>query len=429
MAQKPHWPADLALTPQVFQFQDRYHEDLIAERFAAMFDYAWGIRELEWDLGALHAGQVALEYLRAIMPDGTPLTYDAQEARGCAPCSVDHLQESGSVIVHLGVERLSRQELGDDSVPSRFAKERVLVTDSANGGQWVELEWLRPRLSLHLEGERLDSYTTLPCARVLRVGPGAVGFDPTFVPPILTIGASSYLDVELRRALDGLKARSLALGRLALRDGAEDVRAWLMSLIASFVPRIADAIERRDHPHQAYLLVAETLGALSAFTAQGDVTIPPFEFYYLGPVFAVLFASLRSVLDALGAEYYRNIPLSAADPTTLYAELKDPGILRMAFYLGVAGDDVERIRREVPRIFKVASWRDLTQVVSTRSKGVTLLAQGAAPSALPTVGGVVYFLLQKDEAFAPIFKTGELAVHRPELPGVREVSLYAVESA
>jgi predicted component of type VI protein secretion system len=255
-----------------------------------------------------------------------------------------------------------------------------------------------------------------------------MGFDPTFIPPILTIGASRFLDVELRRALDGLQACRLALGRLPLRDGAEDVRPWLVSLIGSFVPRIADAIERRAHPHQTYLLVAETLGALSAFTAQGDARIPPFEFYYLGPVFSVLFASLRSVLDALGAENYRRIPLSAADPTTLYAELKDPGIFRMAFYLGVAGDDVERIRREVPRIFKVASWRELAQVVRTRSKGVTLLAEGAVPSALPSIGGVVYFLLQKDEAFAPIFKTGELAVHHPEFPGIREVSLFAVET-
>jgi type VI secretion system protein ImpJ len=426
MAQKPHWPMDLALTTHVFQFQDRYHEDLIAERFAATFAYAWGISELEWDLRALGAGQVALRHLRAIMPDGTPLSFDAKEASTCAPRSVRDLPPDRSLIVYLGIPRLVPRSAGDDAVPSRYVKERVLVPDFASGSEPVELEWLRPRLSLHLEGERLDSYTTLPCARVIRVG-GVVGFDPVFVPPVLTIGASSFLDVELRRAFDGLAGTRLSLRRLSVRDGNDGVRRWLLSLLNSFLSRIGDVIEQRAHPHRAYLLLVEMVGALSAFTPQGDVKMPPFDFDHLGPVFAQLFASLRGVLDALGAEQYRRIALSMSDPTTLYADLREPGIFRRDFYLGVSGDDVERIRQEVPQVFKVASWGDLKRVVGTHSKGVTLRPEHVTPPALPDTRGVVYFLLEKNEAFAPIFKTGELGIHHAALPGVREVAFYAVE--
>jgi type VI secretion system protein ImpJ len=427
MVQKPNWPMDLALTTHVFQFQDQYHEALIAERIAATSAYAWGISELEWDLRALGSGQVALRQLRAIMPDGTPLACDPKDAATCAPRSVRDLPADGSVIVHVGIPRLAARAAGEDATASRYVKERVLVPDFANGSEPVELEWLRPRLSLHLEGERLDSYTTLPCARVVRIGAGVVGFDPTFVPPVLTLGASSFLDVELRRVFDGLAGSRLTLKRLPTRDGNDGVRRWLLSLMNSFLPRIADVIEQRAHPHRAYLLLAEMVGALSAFTPQGDAKIPPFDFDHLGPVFAQLFASLRSVIDVLGAEQYRRIALSMSDPTTLYADLREPGIFRKEFYLGVAGDDVERLRQEVPQTFKVASWSDLARVISTHSKGVTLRPEHVTPAALPDTRGVVYFLLEKNEAFAPIFKTGELGIHHAALPGVREVALYAVE--
>src|SRR5580698_4897640 len=138
MAQKPHWPMDLALTTHVFQFQDRYHEDLIAERFGAMFNYAWGISELEWDLRSLSSGQVALKHLRAIMPDGTPISCDAREAQACAPRSVRDLPENGSVIIHLGIPRLAPPSIGTDSVATRYVKERALVPDFANGSEPVE---------------------------------------------------------------------------------------------------------------------------------------------------------------------------------------------------------------------------------------------------------------------------------------------------
>ena len=43
--------------------------------------------------------------------------------------------------------------------------------------------------------------------------------------------------------------------------------------------------------------------------------------------------------------------------------------------------------------------------------------------------GSVYFRLEKNEAFSPIYKTGELGLHHGGLPGVREISLYVVDPA
>jgi type VI secretion system protein ImpJ len=428
MAQKPHWPVDLVLTTHVFQFQDRYHEDLVAERFEAMFSYSWGVSELEWDLPSLGAGELSLRRLRAILPDGTPVAVDARDAETCPPLSVRDIAPDGSLVVYLATPRTGSRSSGADSITSRYVKERTLVPDYANGSAPAELEWLRPRLSLLREGERLDAYTVLQCARVVRSAAGALSLDLSFVPPVLSVGASTFLDLELRRALDALASQRLALRRLPSRDGGDGVRKWLISLMSGFVPRLADVIEQRAHPHDAYLVLSEIVGALASFTQQGDAPIPPFDFVHLGPVFANLFAAFHGILEALGAEQYRKIALRVSDAVTLYAELKEPGIFRKDFYLSVLGDDPERLRIEAPAKFKIASWSDLARVISTHSKGVTLRLEHVPPPSLPDVPGAVYFLLEKSEAFTPIYKTGELGIHHGGLPGVREIALYVVDA-
>jgi type VI secretion system protein ImpJ len=213
------------------------------------------------------------------------------------------------------------------------------------------------------------------------------------------------------------------------RDSSDAPRQWLLGLISAFIPKLADVIDQRAHPHVAYRVLVETIGALAAFTSSGDIPIPSFDYERLGTVFTDLFLASQGVLDALAAEQYRRIPLRPSDPATLYAELREPGIFRNDFFLAVLGDDVERLRAEVPRMFKVAAWNELSAVVISHSKGLTLEPQQSAPPALPNAPGVVYFRLAKGESFTSIFKTSEMGIHHGGMPGVREMVLYAVDPA
>jgi type VI secretion system protein ImpJ len=426
MPQKPHWPLGLDLGPHVFQFQDRYHEELIAERFAAFFDYAWGISELEWDTRGLTTGQVMPKRLRAILPDGTPIACDAGEA-SCPARVIRDLGSRPTMEVYLAVPKLGTSGADANGKLNRYAKERTIVPDFTTGGDPVELDWLRPNLELLVEGEKLERFTTLACARLVRTTTGGWVFDAAFVPPVLSIATSTFLEAGLRRLLDGLSNRRLALRRAPPRATNDSARQWVLSLVSGFIPRLVDVLEQRAHPHLAYRVVVEALGALAAFTPRGDVAIPAFDFDHLGDVFSNLFHSFQIILDALGAEQYQRIPLVASDQATLYAVLKEAGIFRKDFYVAVAGDDLQRIRAEVPRMFKIAAWNDLARVLATHSKGVTLEPQQSSPAALPDTPGSVYFRLEKNEAFSPIYKTGELGLHHGGLPGVREILLYAVD--
>jgi type VI secretion system protein ImpJ len=428
MPQKPHWPNDLHLKSHTYQFQDRYHEELVAERFAAMFDHAWGLSDIEWDVAGLATGQLALRHVRAILPDGTPVACSPSAPDTCPTKDVRDLGSRTSVLVYLSVAK-SGPVTEPEGKSRRYVTERALVPDYANGGDPVELEWLRPNLELRLEGERLERYTTLPCARLVRSATGGVALDPTYIPPILNVSASPFLNAELRKAIDGLEARRVALRRAPTRDASDAPRQFLLSLLGGLVPRLRDAVDMRAHPHKAYLVLAETAGALAAFTPRGDASIPAFDYDRLEVTFGDLLRSVYAALGDLAAEQYRSVALRASDPTMLYAELREPGVFRREFFLVIAGDDVERLRAEVPRTVKVAAWADIVAVVNSHSKGIALEALQSGPSVLPNTPGAVYFRLSKTDAFEAVYKTSDMGIYHGGLAGIREIALYTVDPA
>jgi type VI secretion system protein ImpJ len=426
MLTKPHWTQGLELTAHHFQSLDRYHEDLIARRLDASLDYTWGIHEIQWDPRAIAAGQLVLTKLDAILPDGTPVACDAAEGSAGPSLTIHDLGKKNALEVYLGVSRSGVGETG--SVSARYVRESVLVADLGGGSDPARVECLRPNLRLLLEGESLQDHVTLPCARVVRSASGQVAFDDAFVPPVLAVSASPYLRRELRRALDELLTRQALHARTAPREVSEILQRWLATIIGSFVPRVADLVQQRfAHPLTAYRVIAELLGALAPFSRTGTHRIPPFQYDQLGAVFAEMFGGLAALLEAIGAEQHRRIPLVRVDPSTLFGELSEPAIFRNDFFLRFAGHDVEELRNRVPHHVKVASWADLGNVVRSATSGVALRHEPRPPTTLPNGHGSLYFKLDRGEAFGAIVKHGQLGIHYAAGLPVTDISLFAVE--
>jgi type VI secretion system protein ImpJ len=419
MLHKPLWTDGLELGCHHFQLDDGYHEQLIAHRLEAIFDHTWGIHEIRWDARAIGAGQLVLKKLDAILPDGTPIACDEDNAQATPAIPIADLGPKNAREVYVGIHR---------DGPHRYVREQVLVPDLSGGHEPARVECLRPNLRLLLEGDGLQDFVTLPCARVVRSSGGQLAFDETFVPPILAVNASPYLRRELRRALDALMARQALQARSSPRDVTEVVQRWLASIVGSFVPRLADLVhERYTHPLAAYRMLAELLGALAPFTRAGYHRIPAFEYDRLGSVFAEMFAGLGAVLDAIGADHHRRIPLVRIDPTTLFADLNEPAIFRNDFLLGVTGLDADELRTRVPHHFKVGSWVDLPELVRSSTGGVALKHEPRPPGTLPGGPGALYFRLEKAETFSSIVKTGQMGIHHVLGLSLTDVALFAVE--
>src|SRR5829696_4954662 len=64
------WTKGVLLTPQHFQTQDRFLEDLVAFQLSTLTFAPWGFRTLEIDREALAGGVLALAEASGIFPDG-----------------------------------------------------------------------------------------------------------------------------------------------------------------------------------------------------------------------------------------------------------------------------------------------------------------------------------------------------------------------
>ncbi|MCL2724721.1 MAG: type VI secretion system baseplate subunit TssK [Polyangiaceae bacterium] len=428
MLQKPHWPLGLPLRPHHFQFQDRYHERFIARRLDALVDYAWGFSELAWDEHALATGQLTPIRIEAILPDGTPVACGTAESPYIPGRTIPNFGSKDTLDVYLGVPRVhpGRPNV-DANGGARYVQETVLVPDFASGTEPVNVAWLRPNVSFLFEGERLGSYDALPCARLMRAGGGQLAFDHTFVPPVITVQASPHLHGELQHVLSALLARQTALQRTSARGVTDALQRWMLSLTGGFVPRLSEVIHQRTtSPLAAYLVLAEMLGALSAFTTLGDCQIPVFNYDELGPTFTSLFRQLSALFAALGAQQYRRLDLRRRDATTLFGELREPTIFRNEFFLGLTGRDPDVLRARASQLVKIASWQDLKRIVQSATSGVPARLDPNPPSVLPNTGAV-YFRLEKDNYFSAVMQTGQIGIYHPEELGITEVALYVVD--
>jgi type VI secretion system protein ImpJ len=432
MLHKPHWTQGLELTAHHFQLVDSYMEQLIAHRVEALFDHAWGIHAIRWDTRAIAAGQLALELLEAILPDGTPVVVDADEGGRVPSLTLRELGTKSALEVFVGIPRPWKGDgpasSGELPKTDRYVKESVLVPDFAGGGEPVRVECLRPNVQLLFEGPGLKDFVTLPCARVIRTSAGQLAFDETFVPPVLAVGASPELHRGLRRSLDALLARQSLQARTPPRDASEGVQRWISSILGSFVPRVADLVHQRFvHPSSAYRVMAELLGALAPFTPAGSHRIPPFQYDHMGPMFAEMFSALMTMLDAVGASHHRQIALVRFDPTTLFGDLNEPAIFRNDFFLRVTGGYPDDLRVRVPQHFKIAAWGDLAETLRSATTGVPLRHDPRPPTALPSTDGGVYFKLERGDAFTSIVKHGQIGIHYASGLPLTDVSLFAVQ--
>lgn len=435
---KPFWYPRLRLMPHHFEQQDAYHEALLAERIATIHEFAWGIMELTIDARAIDAGQFVVVAVRAILPDGTPVEIDEQSGRSLGR-AFRELADGEALDVYLGVplpiaDAPNVDREGDPRTLRRYVEQKSKVTDLTTGRDSVEVSWARPNLCLLFEGERLDSFSAIRCARLVRAD-GRVALADRFVPSVLALKASPTLLAGVRRVLNALLARQASLLAQRARapnsdmTGPDALRFWMASVVGGFIPRVSYLLDQVNvHPHEAYITLGELQGALAAFTPAGTTEVVRFNYTDLSGTFESLFASLLQIIESLGQQQYREIPVRRHDDRLIYGELREPTIFRNEFFVGILGKDAEALRQQAPRLLKVAAWDEVTALISSAVGGVSLKHEYRAPAVLPSPSGVLYFRVDRaSPAWASIMRKGTIGIYHPPDLGTLEVSLFAVD--
>ncbi len=440
---KPIWTEGLFISEHHLQQQDLYHEQLLDERFEALGRPAWGILDILFDLDALAQGQLVLQRLRAIMPDGSSVGCGDGETP--APASRDINSAFGpnvsSLAVYLVLPSASpaRGNLGQEGTATgRYSEAKVEVADFNAGGRTVVYNWGRSEVRVTLGEEPREGFVSMQIAEVLRSSAGAFQLRDTFIPPVLRIGASGFLQASMRRVASALASRARGIAETRRQrseahvefDGADASKMLLLAIFNREIPHFAHLAESADiHPEPAYLALVKLAGELCTFTADGDPsTLPRYNYLSLGDTFEPAFARALAMINTTVAERYVRIPLQRREDGMYLGRIEDAEVRNHVFFIAAHGNlsDAE-IHSQLPKLSKIASWNAIGALLNQAVNGARIELEYRPSAALPVRPGMSFFRVQPTAEYWPeIHSSGTIAIYHPLSQEAMELSLYAV---
>lgn len=425
------WRDGVLIAPQHLQRLDLYHQANLAARLAALSPYHWGLSRLRLDDEALRRGQARLLEIEALFADGSLVRATAGEPGAPEARSVDEAMPPGTERIDVA---LALPELRDDrdnfsGGETRYrTSHRRDVTDLCGGRTRVDIEVSAPNLRLLLGEElRRPGLQTLKIAEIVREPDGTLRWDPSYIPPCLSIRVAPGLVAELRELLSLAIARRRALVELRREHDPEraeflgrDVTHFLvLDALGHALPLLRQLVDEPSSPPLAAYLVLVTLaGRLTSFATQvAPEDLPSFRFVDLRASFSDLIAAIREMLGiAIEADFLR-IPLTLRPEDGVWlGRLSDEALQCSAYILAVESPlAAAELAAGLPRLSKIASWGRIGAHVKQATPGVRLEHLAKPPPELPRRPRQLYFaLLTDDPEWAEVQREQTLAIFSPE---------------
>ncbi len=414
------WSKGMFLTPQHFQTQDRYFEDLLQFRFATSHFANWGVIDLAADSEALANGLFSLQKCRGVLPDG--LIFDLPHAEPLPPSRdlAEHFPPTEEALdVYLAVpERRHRARnvtLLSDSQPetsamqtnSRYVAETQMVLDENKGVEEKPVQVAKPNFRLLFGDENLDGFSSLRITQVIRNAAGSYVVNPRFVTPCLDIASSEYLMMLLRRQIEILATKSSSLAAsqgqrgksLAEFTTSNVANFWLLHTVNTGLPVLKHIwAVRRGHPEALFVAMLQLAGALSTFSSEAhSKDLPDYDHDNLGHCFQALDDRVRSLLETVIPSKFVPVALRPAEKFIWAGTISEDRYFKESqFFLAVSARmGVDDLIRETSRRIKVASPGEIQRLVRNALPGIILRHTPTPPAAIPLKLDNQYFSLNQ----------------------------------
>jgi len=445
-----HWNEGMLLKPQHFQVWQRHLFGALSGTVGGLQPYAWGIRRMEVDEGALENFTVAIRFLEARLPDGTLVrvpdnadlpTLEIKDAMASAAGQPLEIR-MGVPLARARGANLTTDETAADGMPRRYRLAEIEVGDENTGGDVEPLMVRRLNARLYLPGdEALEYSSTLPVLRIIREGEGEYlpRVDRTFVPPTLELEGSPRLRGIAHGVLQRASARANALTDRIIAQGIDfTVEAGgspemmlKLHVLNGFLGYYQPFLQiPRLHPVQVFCDLCGLAGQLSIFTAERRT--PALPSYDHGDPATAFEKLIRIVDELLGRMYIARAPHRKFEPwgryqlVALRPDWLDP---RNSFYIAVDSElESEEVARIMARQVSIGSKATIEDLAKHVVPGIGRRLEERTPTALPERPRRSYFRLARTGGEEELtVGTEELAIFngtgRP-----LEFTLYVVES-
>ncbi len=421
---KPLWFEGMFVRPQHFQQYDRWIENLVERRAAALRQHGWGLSSLAFDAELLALGRLSLTNCSGVMPDGTIIDIP-NSMPPPAPVAVPPNVKDRLVKLAIPVRPRDGAEVAADTIDVRRYEIATSSVRDATAPQREAMDIRVGRLNLRLllEDEPDGDYVTLPLARIQEVEPaGQVILSETYIPPCIDYQASPRLIQILREVLALLRSRGEALAVRADPSRAAAESAGLVDLLVLSIVNGAEATlqhianVRGLHPEEMFREYVRLVGQLATFDARRRRP-PEFAPYLHDRLELSIEPVLTALRQALAVVVERNVvtlSLQERGYGILTATITDRSIFQGSRFIlaAIASVPSETLRTQLPTNMKIGSVEQIRDLVNLQLPGIPMRSLPVAPRELPYLTGAVYFELdQSVELWRALPRSAAFALH------------------
>ena len=436
-AQAIAWLEGMFLRPQHLQQRDSFEDARLAAALRSLDPFHYGVRVLEVNEAALSDHRFEVLRLEALLPGGVALRYPGN----CTLETREFDPAADAIELHLGLRRPAPGEAHSAPADSnardvRFRVQSAEVPDLSRGGNEAEVDFLVPNARLFLGSERLEieQHDALKLARVVATGEGKRPFAlaPDYAPPLLALQASPPLDDALARLVGQLAARMrVVAGRTATIAIADLPRMWMRYSLARAAPLLRHLLSTgATRPFDAYSVLVELAGALSAFSLAEPVELPRYDHDALYPCFHAVITYIERELEKALPDRFTELELrhdrTAYTTKELTRDLVEP---RNHFFLAIkAAVDGQELVALVRELGKCAARDELPSITMMNLAGLRLEPLPAAPTEIAARVGFQYWKLEPHgKLWNRVRDDCTLALSLGKLEGA-DVRLYVVSA-
>ncbi|HXE15137.1 MAG TPA: type VI secretion system baseplate subunit TssK [Bryobacteraceae bacterium] len=406
------WSKGMFLSPQHFQAQDNFFEDLVNFRAGVSTNCGWGLTDLAIDQESLSNGVFSLRNCRGILPDGLsfhlPDSDPAPESREIEPYFPPTDQNLDVYLVLPEHQARGRNiALAKAGASARYIARTANVVDQISGNEEKPVQFCAKNFRIAFGSEPLDGLSFIRIARITRNDAGAYVPEPRFIPPALSLEASEYLLVMVRRLVELLSAKALSLAGQRKQKGKSqadfstgDVGSfWLLHTINTYLPKLKHFwIQRRRHPEDLYITMLMLAGALTTFALNAEArNLPDYDHDDLGGCFSALDEKIRELLETAIPTRCVVVPLHLEEKSTWAGAIADMQLFHQTqFVLSVGAKmGIDDLIKQVPRLIKVSPPAELQRLVRNALPGITLRHLAVPPDGIAAKLDRQYFALNQ----------------------------------
>jgi type VI secretion system protein ImpJ len=428
------------LRPHHFQAADRHLRETLAISAQWASPYSYGLERGDVSTEALANYQVQVTGLQCRLGDGTIFSVAAGQdldRRDLKAALAAHHE----VTVYLAIPKvvLGRANVsrGGTSERTRYVSTTAPIQDEAAGGNDQDIDLLRLDGRLMLSTEDLHGYESLPIARIRRAGAeeATPELDSDYIPPLLTIEAWPPLSMDIVRAIYDVIGEKIEVlsGRVRQRGvtlaspdpGDLDDLLMLHALNEAQAVLHCLTFAQGVHPLTAYVELCRVVGSLSIFDPQRTVgEIPVYDHDDLARIFKWVKLRIETLLGSRKRLQYEQRFFTGTERGLQV--VIEPQWLHSGWdwYVGVNGKNIQdRLVRDLLQPgkldWKMGSSEQVDVIFKYGTPGVSHVELAAAPRALPSHQGWVYYEISREgNAWKDVLATQTLALRfRTELIG------------